>query len=341
MFPKDFYIENVYLRDMPGIQAKPLASFNFKGKKWLQERLGRHRSLKALTTTQPDLFHPTYFGDYYLRVAQAQKTPFILTIHDMIHEKYAHGGRGLFSLDAGVIENKRLLAMQAAAIVVVSENTRKDVLELIPGVDPAKIHTIHHGNSMPPRRPDQANNMLLPDNYLLFVGQRKAYKNFSWMLDQIAGLLQEDRTLHLVCAGGPAFDAAETEKMTAWGITSQIVHPRIGSDADLAELYSRARCFVFPSIYEGFGIPVLEAFACGCPVVLCGASCLPEVGGDAALYFPEGDGQMLKTSLYSLLRDPQLAVGMIAKGYERLKQFSWQKSVDAHLNLYQRVLASK
>lgn len=338
VFPQDFYSGNRYLQDLPGVHAKPLTNFQFKGKKWLQERLSRAASLRALRNTAPDVFHPTYFGDYFLRALPCNRKPFVVTIHDMIHEKFGHGRHGLFSLDAKVVENKRLLAQKADAVIVVSEHTRRDVLQFIPEADPAKIHTIYHGNSLAAPGLHHVHSLSLPGRYVLFVGQRKGYKNFSWMLEQLAALLRADNSLYLVAAGGPAFDAVETALLSSLGLSTRVIHQKNPSDADLAELYSRAQCFVFPSAYEGFGIPVLEAFACGCPAVLNAVSSLPEVGGDAVRYFPDQDGAALQQSVQALLHEPALRQRLIEKGYERLRQFSWENSVQAHLKIYQSLL---
>ena len=339
LLPEHFYSDNVYLRTLPELVARPIIKQDFKGKKWLQERLGRRSSLNTLIKTKPDVFHPTYFGDYFLKTALKSRTPFVITIHDMIHEKYAHRGSGFFSLDAHVIKNKRLLAQHAHAIVVVSENTRRDLLAYMPELNPAKIHTIYHGNSMRPSEITQT--MELPKRYLLFVGQRGAYKNFSWMLEQLADLLRTDTSLFLVCVGGGAFDSTERAQIKQLGIEGKLLRPEIQSDLELAELYSRAQCFIFPSQYEGFGIPVLEAFACGCPVVLNNVSSLPEVGGDAVLYFQETIENSLSKSVEMLLHDAELRNGLVQRGHERVKQFSWQKSAAAHLSLYKSIAASK
>lgn len=334
IFPEGFYSENVYMRAYPGLQATSLSSFPFKGKKWLQEHLGRGASLRALRNTAPDIFHPTYFGDYYVKTVLAQKTPFVITIHDMIHEKFGHGSKGWFSLDAKVVENKRMLAQLANAIVVVSENTKRDVLTYIPDIDPEKIHTIHHGNSMRPVAPGSKHSLVLPDRFLLFIGQRGAYKNFAWMLEHLAELLRQDAGLHLVCVGGGNFTPTEITQLESLGLSDKVHQPNIRSDIDLSELYGRAACFIFPSNYEGFGIPVLEAFACACPCILNAASSLPEVGGDAALYFSENDGEQLVKSVKLVLEDGAVRERLIALGLARAAAFTWEKSVAAHVAVY-------
>ncbi len=349
--PERFFSENVYLRQFPDFQRKSLSSFAFKGKKKLQNVLGRKSSLKAVDQKKPNVFHPTYFDPYFVKTLEKRGIPFVLTVHDMIHEIYGHGSRSFFSLDAHVVENKQFLAAKAAAIIAVSENTRLDLLRFCPQIDPAKIHVIHHGNSLQSSPNDQcllSNAQCLMTNvqcpmsnfspYLLFVGQRKAYKNFSWMLEHLADLLRLEKDLRLVCVGGSEFDEVEIAQMKRLAIVHKVQYTTVNSDLELSNLYSQAACFIFPSQYEGFGIPVLEAFACGCPVVLNRASSLPEVGGDAASYFEEKEPDSLEKAVRRILEDADFRKKMIELGRERVKAFSWEQSVAKHLGVYQTIV---
>ncbi len=334
--PERFFSENVYLRESPAFQRKSLTSFSFKGKKMLQNVLGRRASLKAIREKRPDVFHPTYFDPYFLRTLKNRSIPFVLTVHDMIHEIYGHGSQSFFSLDAQVIENKRILAEKAAAVIAVSENTRLDLLRFYPQIDPGKVHVIHHGNSIfPSHSLTPRKNITTP--YLLFVGQRKAYKNFAWMVEQIADLLRSEKDLHLVCVGGSAFDEAESTQLARLGIAQRVHYLTVDSDAELAGMYQQAACFIFPSQYEGFGIPALEAFACGCPVVLNRASSLPEVGGEAASYFDEENPGSLDTAVRRVLKDDVFRKIMVERGLEQAKHFTWEQSAAKHLKVYQFV----
>jgi len=342
LLPENFFSENVYLRSFPGRQRKSFTSFPFKGKKFLQNILGRNASLHAIRKQRPDIFHPTYFDPYFVKALEKCQIPFVLTVHDMIHEIYGHGNRGFFSLDAKVVEHKRFLAEKANAVIAVSENTRQDLMRLYPAVDPAKIHVIHHGNALQhlPLKPDTApsTNTAKHASYLLFVGQRKAYKNFSWMVEQLADLLKSIPELRLVCVGGSAFDSVEREQLARLGIIQKVQYLTVGSDAELAKLYNEAACFIFPSQYEGFGIPVLEAFACGCPAVLNRKSSLPEVGGEAAGYFEEENPGSLAVAVRRVLEDTPYRKQLVEMGYERAKKFTWQHSAAQHLAVYQTVI---
>lgn len=332
--PEHFFSENVYLRNLPDFKRESLSSFSFKGKKWLQNVWGRRASVRAIREIQPQVFHPTYFDPYFLKTLEQHQIPFVLTVHDMIHEIYGHGSQSFFSLDARVVENKRLLAMKAAAVIAVSENTRSDLLRFCPDLDPDKVKVIHHGNSLhyeaEPVQP------FYP--YLLFVGQRKAYKNFSWMVEQLADLLRSEPELQLICVGGSNFDPSEMEQFSRLGITGKVQYRIVRSDEELAEVYHRAACFIFPSQYEGFGIPVLEAFGCACPVVLNRSSSLPEVGGEAALYFTEHSPGSLEAAVHRILSDTALREKMIKSGKLRVQEFTWQKSAAQHLLVYQSLV---
>jgi len=338
--PEHFFSENVYLRVFPEYQRKSLTWFSFKGKKKLQNALGRKDSVDAIRKYRPDVFHPTYFDPYFLKTLEKQHIPFVLTIHDMIHEIYDHGSRSMFSLDAKVVANKRFLAEKANAIITVSAHTRRDLLRFYPQLNPAKIHVIHHGNSLTQQDELPLNNGTTPKHhppYLLFVGQRKTYKNFAWMVEQLADLLRTEPDLRLICVGGSDFDAVEMGQFARLNILHKIRHLTVGSDAELAKVYCQASCFIFPSQYEGFGIPVLEAFACGCPVVLNRTSSLPEVGGDAVGYFEEDNPGSLVFAVRRILEDTTFRETMILQGLERVLQFSWQKSAAMHLSVYQAI----
>ena len=336
--PVHFFSENVYLRELPDFQRSSSTKHSFKGKKIFQNILGRQASLGAIRKILPNVFHPTYFDPYFLKTVQQKGIPFVLTVHDMIHEIYGHGSQRIFSLDAHVVENKRLLAENADAVIAVSENTRLDLLRFCPNVDPAKIHVIHHGNSLNFKAGStdtSSTHHTLP--FLLFVGQRKAYKNFSWMVTQLAELLRSEKDLQLICVGGSVFNAHEQVLFENLGIAQKVQYKVVGSDQELAALYRQAACFIFPSQYEGFGIPVLEAFACGCPAVLNRASSLPEVGGDAAVYFEENVAGSLENAVRSILNEKPFRDALVEAGLIRVQQFSWEQSVTKHLTVYQSV----
>ncbi|MBF8283442.1 MAG: Glycosyl transferase, group 1 [Anaerolineales bacterium] len=180
--------------------------------------------------------------------------------------------------------------------------------------------------------------------FVLAVGTLQPRKNYVRLIQAFAAISNlQPRTsnLHLVIAGGKGwrYDAifAEVEKL---GLRDRVMFPGFVADADLPALYSAARVLAYPSIYEGFGLPMLEAMACGTPVVTSTASCMPEVAGDAALLVPPTDVDALAAALDRALTDEALRADLIARGRARARQFSWAKSAQQLLGIYHAVCAA-
>ena len=169
--------------------------------------------------------------------------------------------------------------MKANRVIAISEYTKKDIIEILK-INPEKIDVIYHGTSL---RASQEHNLSLPEKYILFVGDRTFYKNFQLLLEAFSIVHQKNQYLHLVCTGKP-FSDSELQQISNLKIASNTRQITI-NDKDMSELYSRALLFVFPSYYEGFGIPILEAYACNCPVALSNATCFPEIAGNAGASF--------------------------------------------------------
>lgn len=237
--------------------------------------------------------------------------PYVITVHDLIPEFF----KGLTELRSGKRLAWREKALtNAAAIIAVSENTKNDIVKIY-GVDPERITVIYHGQDKTSQT-GGANALNLPEDYVLFVGKRGGYKNYDW-LEKVVEPLEKD---------GVEFIATGGEKRY--------------TDEELRELYRRARCFIYPSKYEGFGIPILEAWREGCPVILSNSSCFPEIGGDAALYFELGDAEGLRRQILelgSVLEGTPKRHHLIARGLERLKDFTWDKAGLKTAGVYRRV----
>ena len=276
-----------------------------------------------------DIFHPTYYDPFFLK--HIGNTPFVLTVHDMIHEKIIDGGSGTSTTS----RNKKALIEKAGKIIAISRNTKKDLIELF-GIAPSRIEVIYHGNSMTPDL-DPGADIDIPDNYILYVGSRVGYKNFTGFVKAVSKILSKDRTLNVICAGGGAFRKNELSLFSDLSIRDQIFQYNL-NDKTLAHLYNRARLFVFPSLYEGFGIPILEAFSCGCPLVCSNTSSFPEVAVDGAFYFDPHDIPSMENAIRTVLHDNGLRKELAANGKKRLKEFSWEKAAAATKKVYESVL---
>jgi glycosyltransferase involved in cell wall biosynthesis len=249
----------------------------------------------------------------------------------MIHERYEE----IRTIEKKISEHKRLLAKKASKIIAISENTKQDIIRYF-DVGEKKIDVVYLGNSITPKSLPE-NTISVPKKYILYVGVRSFYKNFKPFLSSIVSSLKKDAELHLICAGGGDFSGDEISLFQKFGIRHKVIHHPVG-DEFLGGLYQNARVFVFPSLYEGFGIPVLEAFACGCPAVLSDTSSLPEIAKGAALYFNPDDENSIRETVEKVLYDETVRKELIAKGYERVKIFSWEKTARETRKIYESLL---
>ena len=257
----------------------------------------------------------------------------MITVHDMIHELFP----GDFAPEDPTSHRKRELCHRAARIIAVSETTKNDLRKYF-GIDPERIDVVYHGVSVSPEERLEPIAARLPRKFLLFVGKRSGYKNFSFLVSSIADLFRQDRHLQLICTGEP-FSAGERALLRRLSITGSVMHVP-ASDRQLALLYRQAAAFVFPSLYEGFGMPILEAFACRCPVVLSNTAAMREVAGDAAQFFESGSSSDLVSVVSRVLADESLRQNLIQRGNRRATQFSWQKAAAETAAVYLRALKS-
>lgn len=284
----------------------------------------KKESIRLLTNNNFDVFHPTFFDDYFLPYLNGK--PFVLTVHDMIPE--------LFNRKDTQIELKRILVKDAAHIITVSERTKSDLVDIL-NVPNEKITTIYHG--APNNRNNSYKDIMEGKKYILFVGKRNGYKAFTPMIRSIGSWLRSHPDIIVVCTGD-SFSTKEIAIFLEENIEKQVLHIR-PDDNDLKSLYHNALCFVFPSYYEGFGIPILEAYSTDCPVFLSRHSCFPEIAGDAAIYFNIDDtGSTLPMTLDDFLSwNNEKKNKLLQKQRERLALFSWEKSARKLAEVYEMV----
>ncbi len=320
---------NAYLKELDTVQYRHLERI-VKGFNWLVSLINRRHMIRWLADRGHsfDVFHPTYYDPYFLPFISDR--PSVLTIYDMIHEIFP----GYFSPLSKVSANKKRLAQRAARIIAISENTKRDIVNIF-GIDSDKIRVIHLGLSSLPS--DSDGGAPFPGKYLLFVGQRYEYKNFLTMAESVRKLLIR-HNMSLICFGGTGWTQKEAEKLKEWGISDR-VFPLSGDDRLLARLYRNAVAFICPSRYEGFGIPVLEAMACGCPVASSNASSLPEVGGDAAAYFSPDDKASIVGAVERIVTDADFRKGLVERGLLQSRKFTWEGAVARISEVYEEASA--
>jgi glycosyltransferase involved in cell wall biosynthesis len=328
------YSNNEHLPEARSLPVKRfLGRVKFKGQYSLLKFVNKRFSTKVLSRGGFDLFHPTYFDPYFL--VPLRDKPFVITVFDMIAEKYSkryfHG--------ADISSAKKAVISRADHVIAISRSTRDDLLEyyplpeekvtVIPLACPLSEAVIH-------QIPEETSSTW-PKPYLLFVGFRGVYKNFDLFFEAVGGLLR-DKDLFLVCAGGGAFNSREKALIERLRLSGRVFQTSF-DDRRLARLYKNALAFVFPSLYEGFGLPILEAFACGCPVVLSRSSSFPEVAGEAGAYFDPSDRDSIRLAVEAVIEDEELREKIIKKGYEQLSKFTWEKTVEMTKAVYQKALS--
>lgn len=280
-----------------------------------------------------DVIHQT---QYRVRIPKRINSKVCVTIHDMIWEIYPETDLG-----GKRAKRKKAAIDRADIIIAISENTKKDLLNIYPDVAPDKVHVVYHGTSYTDvTYIDRAE--WVPSRYVLYVGTREYYKNFGTFVSAMKKLMELDDSIYAVCTGEKSFsqeeiNLIEKNKEEKGKFLNKFIQHRC-SDDELIMLYCNAECFVFPSKYEGFGMPILEAYACRCPVVLCDTDVFREVAGDAALYFEPDDSDGLAELLRTLIHNEEYRKEYIHKGTERAKLFSWEECAEKTLNIYKNII---
>jgi len=270
--------------------------------------------------------------------------PSVLTVHDLIFHVFPQHHKRLnrWYLNAAM----PLYCRRADAIICVSEHSKSDLVRCW-DVDPAKIHVVYEAAS--PRfkltPPEQAAAVRarygLPERYLLTVGTIEPRKNLSRLLDALALSRRQGDDVRLVIVGGLGWLYQDfLAKLERFEPQEAVIKTGFVPDADLPAVYGGATLAVTPSLYEGFGLPILESMACGTPVVSSRASSLPEFGGDAARYFDPENVDEMAAVIGEVWRDVEMRRDMRRRGLAQAAQFSWARAARETMQVYERVLGA-
>ena len=271
-----------------------------------------------------DLIHETYFS---LRPS-GHATRRVVTVYDMIHELYPQEVRHAAEVSAA----KRAAVARADHVLCISATTRDDLLRLF-GTDPSRCSVVHLGHSLLADAAPEPAGASVERPVILFVGLRKAYKNFAVVAQAFAASARLRREFDLLAFGGGEFSTRERRQFEELGISAQVRHSA-GNDQRLAECYRSARLFVYPSGYEGFGLPPLEAMHYGCPVACSHMGAISEVVGEAGRYFDPASQDEVRAALEAVAFDESLRRAMVRSGHGRAAQFSWEQCANETAAVY-------
>lgn len=300
---------NVYRKQL-NIQSAQVIRSNRAG-------LLLERFLKLPAYPSPNLFHSSYF-----RVpVRNRNTRVVTTVHDFVHHLYFSGPRAW--LHNGM---KKAATLQSDLIITVSEHTKKDLLRFYPGLDEDKVRVVYNGVSDSFKKLDDPRPADRP--YFLFMGLRDSYKNFDFAVDVVAA--QRDYALYVL---GPNLTTSE-QTMLEKKLPGRYKAFRAVDESTLNELYNAAFCLLYPSEYEGFGIPILEAMRAGCPFLALNRSAIPEVAGAAGVLLEAADLELAKNAI-DQIHDQRRE--LIRKGFNQAARFSWDRCFSQTHQLYKEL----
>jgi glycosyltransferase involved in cell wall biosynthesis len=231
-------------------------------------------------------------------------------------------------------EWQKISAHKADKIITISENSKKDIIRIW-DIPEDKIEVAYLGH-------DDINladfnlSRIFDNPYILFVGSRQEYKNFATYIKAFKILSEKEHDLLFVCTGLP-FSQNEKEFISDLQLSDKVLQIAAG-ETMMVNLYYNAELFVYPSLYEGFGLPLLEAMACHCPVICSNTSCFPEVAGNAARYFNPYSIENMFEVTNDVLNNSRIRQDLIANGLERIKRFTWQACTNKHIDVYQSLI---
>ena len=290
--------------------------------------------LSRVVRGESDIIHLP--NQNFARYALFRRNPFIVTVHDLV--------RNYFGFARETITERILLKLdirgikRASHIIAVSQHTKYDLIKYLKIPD-SKISVIYNGVDHGIFKPYKAK--LLDKPYIIYVGSERPRKNLSRLFKAFAKLRGEFTELRLVKVGSAGrsekYRSDTMKKLHSLRLAREVIFVDYITQLDLAYYYSSATLLAYPSFYEGFRLPPLEAMACGCPVVTSNTSSLPEVVGEAGIMVNPYDTDSLAQAMRRVLTDDKLRDKMVRRGLEQAKKFSWEKTAAQTLEVYEKV----
>ena len=279
---------------------------------------------------KPNIVHFTDFNNYYINAFDGKK---IITVYDLIHEKFEN----LYSLPDDYKKKKFYFFERMDHIISISESTKKDLMKFY-NINEDKISVIHLGVS---NKNDQNNfekiSNTIKKPFILFVGHRKRYKNFLRFIKAFSLSKNLVNDFDIVCFGKQSFDNNELSVIDKLRLKKNI-HLVSGDDITLNYYYKNAELLVYPSLYEGFGLPLLEAMKNGCAVACSETSSLIEIGNDAVDFFIPDQEDSILSSLKRVLYSHDYKSKLIKNGYKNISNFTWEICAKKTLQIYEKLI---
>jgi glycosyltransferase involved in cell wall biosynthesis len=323
---------NAYLAELPAGMVKGRDVRHWRKSKKLFRVINATSSRLLMRMYRPDVVHETYYSS----ISVAPKgVPVVVTVHDMIHERFP----AMFPRKDQTSKLKRAAVEKADHVICVSENTRKDLVEHF-GTAREKVSVVHHGFAEFRREVD-AGDRLIPiaeKPYFLYVGQRSGHKNFDRFIRAFASSRALRQGYGVVCFGGGVFRQEEWNTFHELGLEEAQTVQVCGDDSALARCYKHAFALVYPSLYEGFGIPPLEAMSLDCPVISSSSSSIPEVAGPASEYFDPASIDSIRAGLERVAMSSDRRTELVRLGRGRYQQFTWQRCAQETLAIYKSLI---
>lgn len=321
---------NSYLADLPSGIVRGFKVKRYPSKTgWVFPWLNHGVSQLLMNSWQPDVIHETYYSVVPRLKSSAVR---VTTVYDMIHELLSEH----FSKRDKTTEWKKATFSRVDHILSISESTKRDLIELF-GLPEEKISVVYLGVDLSAFKVEKSKMSNKENPYLLYVGGRGGYKNFSGFIKAFASSPELKANLDVIAFGGGGMNASEQQLIRECGLDVAQIRQVSGDDQKLAQLYANAEAFVYPSLYEGFGLPPLEAMAAGCPVVSSNTSSMPEVVRKAGVYFNPSDLEDMRDAIERVVFSQELKRDLISLGYENIKYFSWEKCATQTLDVYQKL----
>lgn len=293
-----------------------------KGSGRITNEINKLFSIPKLVRGNFDILHQTHYQTYSFPYIKNKQL--VTTFHDMNFYRYNHPD----------LKIQKKSVMRADKIIAISNNTKNELVETW-NISEDKIKVIYHGVDKP-LEDILIGERLIREPYLLYVGLRSGYKNFKNFASVFSVIKKKFPELKLVCTGLP-FISDEINLFKKLSILDSIIQMS-ASEIEMANLYNFAELFIYPSFYEGFGMPILEALSYQCPTIVSNTSCFPEIAKDSAFYFDPYDNENMIYEIIKLLEDNELRHSKKLTGLIRCKDFTWEKCAKEHFELYKSMI---